>query len=152
MESRIPAAFWGSGSSRALRDATRISAITVRMSAADVTSLMFSVYSSWLVLGDVPRAEIPMTPMSTATSEATSTAASTFVLAPRSPHQTRGDVEPILSGAIGLGRFPGEAGVVTVVRIVLLQYGEYGGVGGRTERPCGSAGDAAPLQRVVPVR
>src|SRR3954468_14454912 len=123
MESRMPADFWRSGSSRALRDATRTSATTVRISAADVSPLMFSAYSIRLVSADVPRAEIPMTPMSTATSEATATAASTFVGTPRSPHQARGDVERIPSGTIGLGRPPGEAAVVTVVRIVVLQYG-----------------------------
>src|SRR4051794_24591799 len=137
MESRIWAAFRGSGSSRALRDATRTSATNVRMSAADVSPLMFSAYSIRLVWADVPRAEIPMTPMSTATSEATATAASTFVLTPRSPHQARGEVEPILSGAIGLGRFPGEAVGVTVGGIVVLQYGRVGRVvqKGRADRP-----------------
>src|SRR3954447_19935037 len=148
MESRIPAAFWGSGSSRALRDATRTSATTVRMSAADVSPLMFSAYSIRLVWADVPRAEIPMTPMSTATSEATATAASTFVLTPRSPHQDRGDVEPIPSGAIVL-RCPGEAVVVTVVRIVCSKTGVWRE--SRAERPCGSAGDLALLHLVVPV-
>src|SRR4051812_37189301 len=69
-----------------------------------------------------------MTPMSTATSETTATAASTFVLTPRSPHQARGDVERIPSGAVGPGRYPGEAAVVTVVRIVVLQYGRVGRV------------------------
>src|SRR3954471_7718408 len=140
MESRIWAAFRGSGSSRALRDATRTSATNVRMSAADVSPLMFSAYSIRLVWADVPRADSPMTPMSTATSEATATAASTFVLTPRSPHQARGDVAGMPAAAIGLGRPPGEAVVVTVVRIVVLQYGECGGVEraaqkGRADRP-----------------
>src|SRR4051812_14449385 len=153
MESRMPADFWRSGSSRALRDATRTSATTVRMSATDVSPAMFSAYSIRLVSADVPRAEIPMTPMSTPTSEATATAASTFVLTPRSPHQAREDVEGLPPGATGLGRPPGDAVVVTVMGIVLLQYAEYGGVERATQKGrAGWAGDATPLERVVPVR